>query len=161
CFTEAGNNMARRDNHDRDDVGLFSNWAFSWPANRRILYNRASADPTGKPWDDSRKLLEWNGKNWTGYDVPDIAPTGQPGVMNPFIMPEGGVARLWARGLMRDGPFPVHYEPFESPTVNLIAPKIRGNPVARVFRADMEQFGDADEFPYAATSYRLTEHFHF
>jgi formate dehydrogenase major subunit len=72
-----------------------------------------------------------------------------------------GTARLFTRGLMRDGPFPVHYEPFESPVVNVVAPKIRGNPVARVFKGDMEQFGDSKEFPYAATSYRLTEHFHF
>jgi len=161
CFTEAGNMMARRDTNDPGDTGLFPNWAFSWPANRRILYNRASADPAGKPWDETRKLVEWNGTNWTGFDVPDIVVNGQPGVMNPFIMCEEGVARLWTRGLMRDGPFPVHYEPFESPTVNLIAPRIRGNPAARVFRGDMEQFGDAKEFPYAATSYRLTEHFHF
>ena len=74
---------------------------------------------------------------------------------------EEAVDDLFARGMMRDGPFPVHYEPFESPIANPIAPRVRGNPVARVFRNDMEQFGDADEFPYAATSYRLTEHFHF
>ena len=74
--------------------------------------------------------------------------------------PEGD-ARLFTRGMMRDGPFPAHYEPFESPIANLIAPKMRGNPVARVFKGDMEQFGDAEEFPYAATSYRLTEHFHY
>ena len=79
-------------------------------------------------------VWEWNGTAWAGFDVPDIAPTGKPGVMNPFIMCEEGVARLWTRGLMRDGPFPVHYEPFESPVANPIAPKVRGNPVARVFR---------------------------
>jgi len=162
CFTEAGNMMARRDNNDPGDTGLFPNWTFSWPANRHIMYNRASADPTGKPWDPSRKLIEWNGERWTGFDVPDIALNGKPGVMNPFIMCEEGVARLWTRALMRDGPFPVHYEPFESPiAANPIAPRIRGNPVARVFRGDLEQFGNANEFPYAATSYRLTEHFHF
>jgi formate dehydrogenase major subunit len=72
-----------------------------------------------------------------------------------------GTARLFARGMLRDGPFPAHYEPFESPVVNVIAPKIRGNPVARVFKNDLEQFGTAKEFPYAATSYRLTEHLHF
>jgi formate dehydrogenase major subunit len=153
--------MARRDNSNPGDAGLFPQWAFSWPANRRILYNRASADRSGKPWDPSRKLIEWNGTNWAGFDVPDIAPTANPTQVNPFIMCEEGVARLWVRALMRDGPFPVHYEPFESPIANPIAPKIRGNPVARVFRGDMEQFGDAKEFPYAATSYRLTEHFHF
>lgn len=161
CYTEAGNQMARRDNSDPDDTGAYSKWAFSWPANRRILYNRASADMTGQPWDPSRKLVWWDGAKWTGYDVPDIAPTAKPGVVQPFIMNPEGTARLFTRALMRDGPFPAHYEPFESPIANPLAPRVRGNPVARVFKGDMEQFGDAKEFPYAATSYRLTEHFHF
>jgi formate dehydrogenase major subunit len=160
-FTEAGNQMARRDTSDPDDTGTYSKWAWSWPANRRILYNRASADINGKAWDPSRKLIEWDGSKWAGYDVPDIGPTMKPGVVGPFIMNPEGTARLFTRGMMRDGPFPAHYEPFESPVANAIAPKIRGNPAARVFRGDMEQFGDAKEFPYAATSYRLTEHFHF
>ena len=103
----------------------------------------------------------WDGSKWTGYDVPDIAPTAKPDVVGPFIMNPEGTARLFTRGMMRDGPFPAHYEPFESPMVNVLAPKMRGNPVARVFKDDLEQFGDAKEFPYAATSYRLTEHFHF
>jgi len=161
CFTEAGNMMARRDTNDPGDTGLYPSWAFSWPANRRILYNRASADRSGKAWDPSRKLIEWTGDKWAGFDVPDIAPNAKPEEVNPFIMTEEGSARLWTRALMRDGPFPVHYEPFESPIANPIAPKVRGNPAARVYRGDMEQFGDAAEFPYAATSYRLTEHFHF
>jgi len=161
CFTEAGNQMARRSTTDPDETGAYASWAWSWPANRRILYNRASADITGKPWDPSRKLLEWNGTQWVGYDVPDIGPTMKPDVVGPFIMNPEGTARLFARGMMREGPFPVHYEPFESPVANVIAPKIRGNPASRVFRNDLEQFGDAKEFPYAATSYRLTEHFHF
>ncbi|MDH7795844.1 formate dehydrogenase major subunit [Beijerinckia sp. GAS462] len=161
CFTEAGNTMARRDNKDPDETGAYSNWAFSWPANRRILYNRASADITGKAWDPTRKLIEWDGTKWAGYDVPDIAPGAKPDEVGPFIMNQEGTARLFVRGLMRDGPFPTHYEPFESPIQNVVAPKIRGNPAARVFRGDMEQFGEAKEFPYAATSYRLTEHFHF
>ncbi len=72
-----------------------------------------------------------------------------------------GQSRLFSRGMMRDGPFPAHYEPFESPVVNVVAPAIRGNPVARVFESDRATFGDAEEFPYAATSYRLTEHFHY
>jgi len=161
CYTEAGNNMARRDNKDPDDTGAFPNWAWSWPVNRRILYNRASADLSGQPWDPSRKLLWWDGSKWTGYDVPDILPTAKPDVVGPFIMNPEGTARLFTRAMMRDGPFPAHYEPFESPIANPIAPKIRGNPVARVFKGDLEQFGDAKDFPYAATSYRLTEHFHF
>jgi len=163
CFNENGNNMARRDNTDPDETGAYLKWAFSWPVNRRILYNRASADLAGKPWDPSRKLLEWNGEKWTGYDVPDIAPTAKPDVVGPFIMNPEGVARLFTRGMMRDGPFPAHYEPFESPIANVVAPKIQGNPVARVFKDDLAQFAETGsaEFPYAATSYRLTEHFHF
>jgi len=161
CFTEAGNNMARRSTDDPDNTGAYSKWAFAWPANRRILYNRASADVQGKAWDPKRKLIEWNGEKWAGYDVPDIAPTAKPDTVMPYIMTQEGTARLWVRGLMKDGPFPVHYEPFESPVVNVIAPKIRGNPAARVFKGDMEVFGDAKEFPYAAVTYRLTEHFHF
>ncbi|MBS0244148.1 MAG: formate dehydrogenase, partial [Proteobacteria bacterium] len=161
CYNEAGNNMARRDTSDPDSTGAYLKWAWSWPVNRRILYNRASADLKGQPWDPSRKLLWWDGAKWTGYDVPDIAPTAKPDVVGPFIMNPEGTARLWVRGMMKDGPFPVHYEPFESPVANLIAPKIRGNPAARVFKGDMEVFADAKEFPYAATSYRLTEHFHY
>jgi formate dehydrogenase major subunit len=161
CYTEAGNNMARRDNSDPDDAGFYLKWAFAWPLNRRILYNRASADLSGQPWDPSRKVIAWNGQSWTGYDIPDIAPNAKPDVVGPFIMNPEGTARLFTRAMMRDGPFPAHYEPFESPILNPIAPRIRGNPVARVFRGDMEQFGDPGEFPYAATSYRLTEHFHY
>jgi formate dehydrogenase major subunit len=161
CFNEAGNNMARRDNSDPANLGTFSKWSWSWPVNRRILYNRASADLSGKPWDPSRKLMEWDGAKWVSDDVPDIAPNAKPEVVGPFIMQPEGTGRLFARTTMREGPFPVHYEPFESPIANPINPKIRGNPVARVFKGDMEQFGDAKEFPYAATSYRLTEHFHY
>jgi formate dehydrogenase major subunit len=161
CFNEAGNNMARRDNSDPAGLGTFSKWTWSWPVNRRIIYNRASADLSGKPWDPTRKLMEWNGTVWVSDDVPDIAPNAKPDVVGPFIMQQEGTGRLFARATMREGPFPVHYEPFESPIANPINPKIRGNPVARVFKGDMEQFGDAKEFPYAATSYRLTEHFHY
>jgi formate dehydrogenase major subunit len=161
CFNEAGNNMARRDNSDPAGLGTFSKWTWSWPVNRRIIYNRASADLSGKPWDPTRKLMEWNGTTWVSDDVPDIAPNAKPEVVGPFIMQAEGTGRLFARTAMREGPFPVHYEPFESPIANPINPKIRGNPVARVFKGDMEQFGDAKEFPYAATSYRLTEHFHY
>ena len=161
CFNEAGNNMARRDNSDPDNTGAYLKWAFAWPANRRILYNRASCDMAGKPWDPKRKLIEWDGAKWSGYDVPDIAPTAKPDTVMPFIMNPEGTSRLWVRGMMKDGPFPVHYEPFEAPIANVIAPKIRGNPAARVFKGDMEVFGDAKEFPYAAVTYRLTEHFHY
>ncbi len=160
-WTERGNMMARRDTSDPGNTGAYSNWAFSWPANRRILYNRASADLDGKAWDPKRKLIEWNGTAWTGYDVPDIAVNAKPRDVGPFIMNPEGSARLFSRGLMRDGPFPAHYEPFESPVANVMAPKIRGNPAARIFPADLAALGTSDKFPYAATSYRLTEHFHY
>jgi formate dehydrogenase major subunit len=161
CFNEQGNNMARRDTSDPDSAGVYPKWAFSWPLNRRVLYNRASCDLSGKPWDPTRKLIAWDGAKWSGYDVPDIAPTAKPDVVGPFIMNAEGTARLFTRAMMRDGPFPAHYEPFESPIANPVAPKVRGNPAARVFKDDLAQFGEADKFPYAATSYRLTEHFHF
>ena len=160
-WNENGNNMARRDNSDPDSTGAFANWTWSWPLNRRILYNRASSDLDGNPWDDSRRLVWWDGAKWTGYDVPDIAPTAKPGEVGPFIMNQEGVSRLFSRGLMRDGPFPTHMEPFESPMANVFNPAMRGNPVARVFESDVARLGDSAEFPFVATSYRLTEHFHY
>jgi formate dehydrogenase major subunit len=161
-----GNLSARRDTSDPTGLGVYPGWGFSWPANRRILYNRASADKNGKPWDPSRKYLAWNGKTWAGgADVPDMRPDAAPeqGV-GAFIMNPEGVARLHAVG-MNEGPFPEHYEPFETPVgVNLMCPnnpKAVSNPAARVYKGDMEAFGKASEFPYAATTYRLTEHHHF
>jgi formate dehydrogenase major subunit len=160
-YTEAGNAMARRNNNDPGGAGLFPGWAFAWPINRRILYNRASCDLSGRPWDPARKIVEWDGKAWIGYDIPDTLPDADPETVMPFIMDPEGASRLWVRGLMVDGPFPTHYEPFEAPIVNVLAPKVRGNPAARVFADDMADFGDASEFPIVGTSYRLTEHFHF
>jgi formate dehydrogenase major subunit len=81
--------------------------------------------------------------------------------VGPFIMNPEGTARLFTRGLMRDGPFPEHYEPFEAPVANALHPKVGPSPVARLFKGDMEQFGKASDFPIVATTYRLTEHFHF
>ncbi len=161
-WTEDGNMMARRDNHDEGGIGTYLNWTWSWPANRRILYNRASADLQGKPWDPRRKLMEWNAakERWEGYDVPDFSPTAKPEVVMPFIMTEEGTARLFARRLLRDGPFPTHMEPWESPVENPFNKKLRGNPAGRIFERDVEQLGTSDEFPFVGTSYRLTEHFH-
>ncbi len=165
-WSQAGNNMARRDTSDPSGLGVYPNWGFSWPANRRVLYNRAGADPAGKPWDPKRKGIAWNGTAWAGSDVPDIAPAlGPDSGAGPFIMTPEGVGRLFAVGLMAEGPFPEHYEPFETPVgVNLMCPsnaKAVSNPAARVYKGDMEQFGKMAEFPYAATTYRLTEHHHF
>ncbi len=157
-----GNLSQRRNNEDPSGMSVYGSWGFAWPANRRILYNRASADLDGKPWSEAKKYVFWNGKTWGGADIPDFVPTNPPdrGTM-PFIMNPEGVSRLFARGMMAEGPFPVHYEPFESPVANPLYPKIRGNPAARVFKGDMEVFGSAKEFPYVGTTYRLTEHFHF
>jgi formate dehydrogenase major subunit len=164
-FPQAGNMSARRDTSDPSGLGVHQNWGFAWPANRRVLYNRANADKNGKPWDASRTLIRWTGSAWAGPDIPDMRPNAAPeeGV-GSFIMNPEGVARLHAVG-MNDGPFPEHYEPFETPVgVNLMAPKnpkAVSNPAARVYKGDMEAFGKKEEFPYAATTYRLTEHFHF
>ncbi len=161
-YGPTGNFAQRRDNSDPSGLGVYGNWGFSWPANRRIQYNRASADPSGKPWSEAKKYMYWNGERWTGPDVPDYVPTIPPErATGPFIMNAEGVSRLWVRGLMADGPFPVHMEPFESPTANLVFPKLKGNPVARVFKNDMAAFGSSKDFPIVATTYRLTEHFHF
>ena len=109
-----GNFAQRRDNADPSGLGVYGNWGFSWPANRRIQYNRASADPQGRPWSDAKKYMYWDGQRWTGPDVPDYVPTIPPDrATGPFIMNAEGVSRLWVRGLMTDGPFPTHYEPFE------------------------------------------------
>lgn len=157
-----GNYAQRRDNSDPSGLGVYGNWGFSWPANRRIQYNRASADPDGKPWSETKKYMYWDGQRWTGPDVPDYVPTTPPEkATGPFIMNPEGVSRLWVRGLMADGPFPVHYEPFESPVTNPVFPKVKGNPAARVFATDTEVFGNAEEFPIVATTYRLVEHFHY
>ena len=162
CYTEQGNQMARRDATDPREQGIAPNWAWAWPANRRILYNRASADTAGKAWAPHKPIIEWNGSRWVGIDVPDYGPTVNPAdSVGPFIMNDDGVGRLFGRKFMVEGPLPEHYEPFESPSENVLHPKIRSNPAARVFAGDRAQFGTAGDFPYVATTYRLTEHFHF
>ena len=165
CWSQAGNLTARRDNSDPSGLGQTLNWGFAWPANRRILYNRASTDLAGKPWDAKRAVIRWTGTAWGGNDIPDMRPDAAPeeNVM-PFIMTPEGVARLFAPG-MAEGPFPEHYEPFETPLeknpFHPNNPKALSNPAARVYKGDMEVFGKAKDFPYVATTYRLVEHFHY
>jgi len=165
AWTQAGNLMARRDNSDPSGLGNTLNWAFAWPANRRILYNRASCDASGKPWDPTRTVISWNARQdkWVGMDIPDMRPDAAPDEnVGPFIMNPEGVARLFAIDKMAEGPFPEHYEPFETPIgTNPLHPAVISNPAARVFKSDMEAFGKASEFPYVGTTYRLTEHFHY
>jgi formate dehydrogenase major subunit len=166
-WNKEGNMTARRDPSDTSDQGLGQSgkWGFAWPANRRILYNRASADLSGKPWDEKRAVIKWLGDKWGGNDVPDMRPNAKPeeSVM-PFIMTGEGVARLFAP-LMAEGPFPEHYEPFESPLaanpLHPKNPKAKSNPAARVYKGDMEAFGSAKDYPFIATTYRLVEHFHY
>ncbi|MFX4389015.1 hypothetical protein ABTA48_19430, partial [Acinetobacter baumannii] len=94
-FTERGNMMARRDTADPYDTGLAPNWAWCWPANRRVLYNRASCDAQGQPFNPKHRLVWWNGSRWTGPDVPDFVVTSKPSDgMGPFIMNAEGTARL-------------------------------------------------------------------
>ncbi len=165
CWSDKGNLTARRDNADPSGLGQTLNWGFAWPANRRILYNRASADASGKPWDASRTVIKWDAdaKKWAGNDVPDMRPDAAPAEgVNPFIMNPEGVARLFAVGRMAEGPFPEHYEPFETPiNTNPLHPKVVQNPAVRLFKGDAAQLGTSKDFPYAATTYRLTEHMHF
>jgi formate dehydrogenase major subunit len=130
------------------------------------MYNRASCDTHGKPFNPDRKLIAWNGTSWTGIDVPDFKVDEDPAAgMSPFIMNSEGVGRFFAKTNMAEGPFPEHYEPLETPlAANPLNPKqplALNNPAARVFKDDREAFGKADKFPYAATTYRLTEHFHY
>jgi len=166
AWTQAGNQMGRRDNSDPSGIGNTLNWAWAWPANRRVLYNRASADLQGKAFNPRRKLVEWNGKAWGGYDVPDTGVGIAPETGNgPFIMNPEGVARFFARKGMNEGPFPTHYEPFDTPVgLNPMYsnnPKATSSPAARVFKNIWDTFGKADEFPHVGTTYRLTEHFHY
>ncbi len=156
------NNAARRDPSDPTGLGFHHNWAFNWPANRRILYNRASADAQGRPWDPKRPVLRWTGERWVG-DVPDYKVDSPPEAgLGAFIMLAEGVARLFTAGSFVDGPFPEHYEPVESPVENLLHPKHSANPVAVIFTGtEWDKLGDPREFNIACSTYRLTEHQHY
>jgi formate dehydrogenase major subunit len=123
------------------------------------MYNRASADAAGRPWDATRPGITWNGAKWVG-DVPDIKPDSPPGTYGAFIMLPEGVGRLYAPGL-EDGPFPEHYEPVEAAVENPLHPKVTSNPVAHRFSSDKDVYGKKEDFPIVCTTYRLTEHFHY
>jgi formate dehydrogenase major subunit len=151
---------------------LAHGWGFSWPANRRILYNRASADLAGKPWSERKKLIWWDAEaagqepdkkgKWVGLDVPDFNPFLGPDAKNgdkPFIMRADLVGAFF--GPLNDGPFPEHYEPIESPTKNLLSGQ-QSNPVAKVWSVPDSKNEIAPvaspDYPYVITTYRLTEH---
>jgi len=166
AYTEAGNLTARRDPSDPSGMGVHQNWAWSWPANRRVLYNRASCDLDGKPWDASRRQVWWSepAQKWVGNDVPDFKADSKPADhMGPFIMNAEGVGRLFAPlAAFADGPFPTFYEPVESPIDNLIHPKQTHNPVAKIFKSADDKYGSPkDGYNIVCTTYRLTEHYHY
>ena len=147
--------MTRRSKEDPTGLGLYSGWSFAWPANRRILYNRASADADGKPWNPKRVLVEWDGRKWLQNDVGDFV-TALPPDTNAFFMTWEQHARLFAYS-MGDGPLPEHFEPWESPTKNVL--NGRNNAPMTLYTDDPSvQRANAEEFPYAVTTYSVVEH---
>jgi len=165
-WTEAGNQMARRGTDDPSGLGIYPNWAWSWPANRRVMYNRASCDLSGKPWDADRRQVWWNdgAGRWVGNDVPDFKPDSKPGDhMGPFIMNPEGVGRLFGPlAAFADGPFPEHYEPIESPISNPLHPERSNNPVVKKMQTPLDKYGEpGGGFTVVCTTYRLTEHYHY
>ncbi len=178
CYADGVNQTRRRNPGDLDAPGgwVSPEWGWAWPANRRILYNRASADPQGRPWSAAKKYVWWDEDEgrWTGYDVPDFPadkrpdyapPDGAEGMESiagddPFIMMADGRAWLYSPSGLLDGPFPTHYEPFESPVDNLLYPGMGADPAAITWdRPDNPVNPPADpRYPLVATTFRLTEH---
>jgi len=168
----------RRGQKDPGNLGLYPYWGFCWPANRHILYNRASARPDGTPWSEKTKLIWWDAakKTWTGYDVPDFAPTKAPDAKanpagvglaaqsgtDPFLMKADGKGWLFAPTGLAEGPLPEHYEPIESPVKNAFS-NCQNNPVVKIWDTDKgksigDNIGTSDKFPIVCTSFRLVEH---
>jgi formate dehydrogenase major subunit len=165
-WTEAGPMIQRRGTEDPSGLGIYPNWAWSWPANRRVLYNRASCDPEGRPWDPARKQVWWSEaqQKWLGVDVPDFKVDSAPkDHMGPFIMNPEGVGRIFAPlAAFADGPFPEYYEPVESPIDNPLHPKQSKNPVSKRFKSAADKFGSpAEGYNVVCTTFRLTEHYHY
>jgi len=154
------NKMQKRGKDDPTGLGLYLNWSFAWPMNRRIIYNRASCDLNGKPYNPGRNILEWVGDKWVG----DVADGGWPPMADqekgkyPFIMKADGVASLFGPGMV-EGPFPEHYEPMEGPLTKHPLSGRRTNPAVTIFKSEFDKWANADEqFPYVCTSYSATEH---
>jgi formate dehydrogenase major subunit len=178
CFAGGVNQTRRRDPGDLDAPGgwVSPNWGWAWPANRRILYNRASADPEGRPWSERKKFVWWDAeeRRWVGYDVPDFPADKPPGHDpepdaagmdaipgdGPFIMMPDGRAHLYSASGLLDAPLPTHYEPLESPVRNELYPEVGANPVAITWvrpENPLVEPGD-DRYPHVASTFRLTEH---
>jgi formate dehydrogenase major subunit len=179
-YADGVNQAARKKPHTEQDW-VAAEWAWAWPANRRILYNRASAGPDGTPWSERKKYVWWDpdaGK-WTGHDVPDFVPDRAPDYVppedaegpdalrgdDPFIMQADGKGWLFTPAGLEDGPLPTHYEPQDSPFPNALYPRVPRNPVRQLQPREGNRYhpsGDekgADVYPYVVTTYRLTEHF--
>jgi formate dehydrogenase major subunit len=177
-YADGVNQAARRKPH-WEQGEYDSEWGWTWPANRRVLYNRCSADPDGKPWSERKKLVWWDAekREWTGHDIPDFPPTTPPGHVpasgtsgpeglrgdDAFVMQADGKAWLFAPNGVLDGPLPTHYEPHESPVGNPLYGQ-QGNPTRKVYgRLDNpsnpdQREGHSDVFPFVLTTARLTEH---
>jgi len=163
------NMMARRGKNDPTGLGLYPEWSWAWPVNRRIIYNRASVDPGGKPWDPKRAVVKWDAVKldaaskkpgtWVG-DVPDgpAPPMATEKGKLPFIMMATGVGALFGPGLA-DGPFPEHYEALECPLEENSMSKQRINPTIKLFGDKSDAFFSCDvRYPFVATTYRTSEH---
>jgi formate dehydrogenase major subunit len=173
-FPEPGRNRARE--RRLSDTPLQPEWGFAWPDNRRVLYNRASAAPDGRPWSERKKLVWWDAESrrWVGLDRPDFEPdkppdyrpqagaTGMAAIAGdqPFIFKPDGVGWLYAPAV-KDGPLPTHYEPVESPLGNLLYPKQACSPTVRLFEGPLNHIAHTPtaEYPVVATTFRLTEHY--
>jgi formate dehydrogenase major subunit len=169
-------NQARRRKPHWEQDQVAAEWGWVWPANRRILYNRASAAPDGSPWSERKKYVWWDAgeQKWTGVDVPDFIADRPPdyvppedargpdaiGGQDPFIMQTDGKAWLYAPVGLADGPMPTHYEPLESPLENPLYPKQGSNPALEGIPTAYNPTNPSrsEVFPYVFTSYRLTEH---
>jgi formate dehydrogenase major subunit len=175
CYKDGINQTARRTPHwEQNHVA--PEWGWAWPSNRRVLYNRASADPAGKPWSEAKRLVWWDEakKTWTGDDTPDFiaqlapshrAPEGARGKDtisgdDPFLLKSDGKGWLFAPTGLKDGPLPTHYEPVESIIQNPLYGQ-QANPKRIEWRRSdnpyHKPYGDP-RFPYVVTTYRLTEH---
>ncbi|MFG2830422.1 formate dehydrogenase [Streptomyces sp. NPDC048434] len=179
-FADGVNQAARRTPHTEQDW-VAARWAWAWPANRRILYNRASAAPDGTPWSARKAYVWWDADDgrWTGHDIPDFLPDRAPDHVphpeatgpdalrgdDPFIMQADGKGWLYAPSGLLDGPLPTHYEPQDSPFTNALYPDRPRNPTKQLyFRAGNRYHPSGDEpgaevYPYVLTTHRLTEHF--
>jgi formate dehydrogenase major subunit len=167
-----GNLSKRHNNEDKGNVSIYPNWCWCWPVNRRIIYNRCSADPAGQPWNPKKNIAQWNGTKWVMVDVPDFKATdpalpGNPPVppdvsaANPFIMLNYGMGQLFCLKSLVDGPFSEHYEPIETPFKNEMNGS-QNNPMAKIFsQSDMDKLAEVGDpkFPIIAGTSRVTEHF--